>query len=191
LYFSGIIYNAFGKDAAMIEKVWLEKFAKDTKKAGIVMMLIGGAGFLLPYLFSISLSYLLGWLLLFGAFTQGYSAYQHKDHHIASWLRPFLNTVAALIFLLFTNIGIASLGLLLAFYFFMDAYASFAMGQLFKEHGVSGWGIINGLLSFVLGLVVLATWPNSSPLLVGIFVGITLFFDGLLLLFLGKNISKL
>lgn len=174
----------------MIEKIWLEKFANDSKKAGIVMMLIGMAGFLVPQLFSVTLSYFVGWLLLFGAFTQGYSAYQHKDHHVASWLRPFLNMAAALIFLIFTDVGVASLGLLLAFYFFIDAYASFAMGQQFKEHGVGGWGLINGILSLVLGIVVLTTWPNSSPLLVGIFVGITLFFDGVLLLFLGKNISK-
>ena len=90
----------------------------------------------------------------------------------------------------FTEVGVASLGLLLAFYFFIDAYASFAMGQQFKEHGVGGWGMINGILSLVLGILVLTTWPNSSPLLVGIFVGITLFFDGVMLLFLGKNISK-
>jgi len=178
------------KDIRMIEKVWLDKFAKDSKKAGIVMMLIGVAGFLVPQLFSVTLSYFVGWLLLFGAFTQSYSAFQHKDHHIVSWLRPFVKVAAALIFLLFSDIGVASLGLLLAFYFFMDAYASFAMGQQFKEHGVSGWGMINGMLSLILGMVVLINWPNSSPLFVGIFVGITLFFDGLLLLILGKNISR-
>lgn len=174
----------------MLEKIWLDKFAKNTKHAGIVLMLIGGAGFLVPQIFSITLSYLVGWLLLFGAFTQAYSAYQHIDHHLITWSRPFLNTVAALIFLLFTDVGIASLGLMLALYFFIDAYASFAMGQLFKEYGVSIWGLLNGLLSFTLGMVVLLTWPSGSSLLIGVFIGITLFFDGVVLLVLGKNITK-
>lgn len=173
----------------MIERLWLEKFAKDTKKAGLIMMVIGAVGLLIPQLFSITLSYFVGWLLLFGAFSQAYSAYQHKDHHLISWFRPFLNMVAALIFLLLSDIGVASLGLLLAFYFFMDAYASLAMGRLFKEHGIEGWGVINAILSVLLAMIVLVTWPSGTGMLVGVFVAITLFFDGLLLLFLGKNIS--
>ncbi len=174
----------------MIEKIWLDKFAKKSKKAGIVLMGLGIAGFLMPTFFTLTLSYLVGWLLLFAGFTQAYSAYEHKDHHVISWLRPFLNLVASLIFLLDSNIGMASLGLLLAFYFFIDAYAGLAMGQQFKEHGITVWGVVNAVISFALGIIVLMTWPMSSAWLVGIFVGITLFFDGLMLLFLGKNIIK-
>lgn len=154
------------------------------------MMLLGAAGILLPQFFTLALSYFIGWLLLFAALTQAYTIYHYKQNTVMTWLRPAANLLISLVFLLNPNIAIATLGLLLAFYFFMDAFASLFLGQLFRVHGSRVWGIVNAILSFFLGVIILVNWPVSSALLVGIFIGITLFFDGLMLLFLSRNINK-
>lgn len=174
----------------MIEEIWLEKFSKNTQMAAVLMMLLGTAGVLLPQFFSLGLSYFIGWLLLFAAVTQAYALYHYNEQRVITWLRPLANLVVALVFLLYVDVAIASMGLLLAFYFFMDAFAGIFLGQLFKAHGNSGWRFVNALFSFALGIIILVNWPMYSALLVGIFVGITLFFDGLLLLLLSKNIRK-
>lgn len=174
----------------MIEEVWLDKFSKNTKVAAVVMILLGAAGILLPQFFTLALSYFIGWLLLFAALTQAYTIYNYKKSTFLAWMRPVVNLLISLVFLLNPNIAIATLGLLLAFYFFMDAFASLFLGQMFKVHGSRVWGIVSGVLSFMLGVVILINWPMSSALLVGIFVGITLLFDGIMLLFLSKNIGK-
>lgn len=174
----------------MIEKVWLDRFSNNAKTAGIIMILLGIAGVLLPQFFSLALSYLIGWLLLFAALTRAYSLYHYKERHAIAWLHPFLNLLVSLVFLLNAGIAIASLGLLLAFYFFMDAYASFFVSRLFSAYGARVWGIVNALISFVLGIVILLNWPMNSAWLVGVFVGITLFFDGVMLLFISQKIKK-
>ncbi len=174
----------------MIEEIWLDRFSKNSKKAAIIMMLLGAAGILLPQFFTLALSYFIGWLLLFAALTQAYTIYHYKQNTVMTWLRPAANLLISLVFLLNPNIAIATLGLLLAFYFFMDAFASLFLGQLFRVHGSRVWGIVNAILSFFLGVIILVNWPVSSALLVGIFIGITLFFDGLMLLFLSRNINK-
>ena len=174
----------------MIEELWLKKFAKNSKTIGIVMMIAGVVGFVLPQLFSLTLTYFVGWLLLFSGFTQAYNAYAHKEHNLLTWLRPLSNLLVGFIFLIDYNIGIASLGLLLVFYFFIDAYASIALAQLFKAHNVTLWSIINAVISFGLGLFVLMNWPLHSEFFVGVFVGITLFFNGISLLVLGTKISN-
>lgn len=42
-----------------------------------------------------------------------------------------------------------------------------------------GWGFFNGLVSLLLGLLILASWPQSSLFIIGIFVGIDLLFSGI------------
>ena len=174
----------------MIEKVWLKNFAKNSKAIGIVMMLAGIVGVVLPQFFTLTLSYFIGWLLLFAGFTQAYNAYAHKEHNLLPWLRPLSNLVVGFIFLIDYQVGIASLGLLLVFYFFIDAYASIALAQFFKPHNTKLWSIVNAIISLGLGIFVLFNWPLHSDLFVGIFVGITLFFNGMTLLILGTNISR-
>ncbi len=53
--------------------------------------------------------------------------------------------------------------------------------------------MLNGFLSIFLGVSTLINWPFSSFFIVGFFVGVSLFFDGVILLSMGKvanNIKK-
>ncbi|MCF6202029.1 MAG: hypothetical protein L3J42_07915, partial [Hydrogenimonas sp.] len=52
-----------------------------------------------------------------------------------------------------------------------------------------GWWMpmINGALSLLLAFILIAGWPMSSIVLVGLFVGISLFFDGVVLIVLGAK----
>lgn len=42
-----------------------------------------------------------------------------------------------------------------------------------------GWGFFNGLISLLLGVLILSSWPESSLFIIGLFIGIDLFFAGL------------
>lgn len=42
-----------------------------------------------------------------------------------------------------------------------------------------GWGFFNGIISIMLGVLILANWPASSVFIIGLFVGIDLFFAGM------------
>jgi uncharacterized membrane protein HdeD (DUF308 family) len=46
-------------------------------------------------------------------------------------------------------------------------------------HGPSGFVVLAGILTIVLGMVILFGWPENSPFVLGIFLGLDLFFYGL------------
>jgi len=63
--------------------------------------------------------------------------------------------------------------------------ALFIVGGLFRGAGASviqfprwGWMVFSGLVSFVLGIFLLMTWPAVSTYFVGLAIGIDLIFDG-------------
>jgi uncharacterized membrane protein HdeD (DUF308 family) len=61
----------------------------------------------------------------------------------------------------------------------------FIVGGLFRVAGASaikfprwGWTVFAGLISIVLGVYLLATWPTASTYFIGLAIGIDLIFDG-------------
>jgi uncharacterized membrane protein HdeD (DUF308 family) len=61
----------------------------------------------------------------------------------------------------------------------------FLIGGLFQLIGSAwvglpgwSWQVVDGLIAFVLGLLVLAQWPASGLWVIGLFIGIDLFFYG-------------
>jgi len=63
--------------------------------------------------------------------------------------------------------------------------ALFIVGGIFRGAGASvirfprwGWTVFSGLVSFVLGVYLLATWPAASTYLIGVVIGVDLIFDG-------------
>lgn len=47
------------------------------------------------------------------------------------------------------------------------------------------WALFNGILTLLLGILILVDWPASSLFIIGLFVGIDLFFCGLSFLMMG------
>ncbi len=63
--------------------------------------------------------------------------------------------------------------------------ALFLVGGLFRGAGASvirfprwGWMVFSGLVSIVLGIFLLTTWPAASTFFIGLAIGIDLMFDG-------------
>ncbi|TXL13779.1 hypothetical protein BMR05_10035 [Methylococcaceae bacterium HT4] len=66
----------------------------------------------------------------------------------------------------------------------MDGFAGIALSVEIKP--AKGWAfmLLNGLLSLLLGVIVLVGWPLSSAWLVGLLIGISFLFDGMVLHYL-------
>ena len=76
--------------------------------------------------------------------------------------------------------------------------ALFIVGGLFRGIGASviqfprwGWTVFSGLVSFALGVYLLATWPAASTYFVGIVIGVDLIFDGAALVGFASAIQSL
>jgi len=71
-----------------------------------------------------------------------------------------------------------------------DRFAGLLFGLEFSPFPGWIWMVINGILSFFLAALFLVDWPFSSIWLVGLFVGISLFLDGLTIIFVSNAIKK-
>lgn len=76
--------------------------------------------------------------------------------------------------------------------------ALFIVGGLFRGIGASviqfprwGWTVFSGLVSFALGIYLLATWPAASTYFIGIVIGVDLIFDGASLVGFASAIQSL
>ncbi len=174
-----------------IEESLLGKISKHAKVAGVLFVILGIIGIAFPIFMTLATVVFVSWLLLFAGIMAGYFTYMTDRTDWLGWLKSLVLVGVALFMLFYPMSGVGTVGLLLTIYFFMDAFAGFAMAsQMYPNKGWWAW-LLNALLSFGLGVIFIIGWPFSSLYLVGIFVGISLFFDGLALFFTGNIFGKL
>jgi len=106
------------------------------------------------------------------------------------WIKPALLFIIGSLMLFYPQSGVAAVGLLLAVYLFLDAFGSFVLAQLIHPFSGWGWMVFNGIVSLLLALLFLIGWPDSSMWLVGLYISISLLFDGGALVAVGMAIRK-
>ena len=166
----------------------LDKFNKNAKPTGIAMIIIGIIGIVFPSLISLTLNFFIGSIFLMGAIILAYSAYVCSAQTLMMWFKPFILIVLSLLILFHPAVVISTLGIILALYFLIDGFAGIALSIEMKP--AKGWGfmLLNGVLSLLLGIIVLVGWPLSSAWLVGLMIGISFLLDGIALLTIAGNI---
>ena len=160
----------------------MPNFGRYSLIAGILLILLGTAGIFLPQLMSLEASLLIASLLLFGAVFWLIHSFQARSKEWTEWLKPILLLVTGGLMVFYPMTGIATIGLLMAVYLLIDAYGSFMMFYSIKHKKGRGWMIFNGAVSFLLAILFLVGWPATSIWLVGLYISISLFFDGWALL---------
>ncbi len=160
----------------------LPKFGKFSAVAGILLVLLGGTGIILPELMSLEASLLIASLFVVGGLFWMIHSFKTKSHAWSEWLKPVLLLISGGLMLFYPMTGIATIGLLLAFYLLVDAYGSFMMAYMMRGEKGWGWMVFNGIISLLLAILFIIGWPATSLWLVGLYISISLLFDGWALL---------
>lgn len=169
-----------------------DKFAKYSKIYGIIFVLTGLFGILFPGIMSLSSAIFIGWLLLFSGFLTAAHTWQVNKKDWLGWLKTALFFVAGALIIFNPLSGIVALGILFGAYFFIDSTINFMLALSIKP-AASWWiALLNALLSLALGIyfIYAINDPIKTIWLVGVFVGISLFFDGVMLLSLASASKK-
>ncbi len=146
---------------------------------GIGLMLLGIAAVVRSFIATVASMLFFGWLLVMASGIEIAQAVM-----VGHWVGLFHHLLAAILFgvagLLFVMKPIRSAEVVTLF---MAMF--FLVGGLFKllgafVIGMPGWGVqlLDGTITFVLGLLVLGQWPASALWVIGLFVGINLISDG-------------
>ncbi len=164
------------------EQEVLDRLKKHAKIAGVIFVILGLIGIFFPVFMTMATVVFVSWLMLFAGISSGYFTYMSNRTDWWGWVKAAI-LVAISLYMLFVPMGgVATLGMLLAIYFFTDAFAGFGLSaSLYPQKGWWIW-LLNALLSLAIGFFFSINWPFSSLYLVGLLVGFSLFFDGLALL---------
>jgi uncharacterized membrane protein HdeD (DUF308 family) len=168
-----------------IDKEKLKEFSTMSIITGILTLLAGIFSIINPLAGSVAFVIFLGAMFISSSIIQGYITFKAHQKSFGAWFKVFLLFVTGVLLLVWPGSGIAAVAILFAAYFFMDAFASFGMALDLRP--LKGWGLaaFNGLLSLLLGIVMLVGWPFNAPFTVGVIVGISFLMDGLVLIYLG------
>lgn len=121
----------------------------------------------------------LGWVLAISAVVWLIGAFYAFTWHgfFLYLLNALLRGATGYLLIRHPDAGAAGVTMLLA--------ALFIVGGLFRGIGAGviqfprwGWTVFSGLISFALGVYLLAFWPAASTYFVGILIGVDLIFDG-------------
>lgn len=162
--------SAYSKNAGMFF-IW-----------GLILMAIGVFAVTATTFTTIVSVMVLGFLLLFAGcvlFLDSFTFWRGKDHGFVLSLLASILYIAAGVLLISNPVeGSISLTFLLGvIYTFLGLARMFFYGMVKLPQW--GWSFANGVITLLIGILILMSWPGSSLFIIGLFVGIDLFFCGL------------
>ncbi len=168
-----------------IDKEKLKEFSTLSIISGIIMAIAGFLAIIHPMAGSLAFVIFLGALFVASGIVQAWITFKAHQKSAGAWFKVLLLLITGILLLIWPVSGIAAVAILFAAYFFIDAFASFQMGLDLKP--LKGWwiAVLNGVLSFILGIIMIIGWPFSAIYTVGIIVGVSFLMDGIVLVYLG------
>jgi len=173
-----------------IEKEKLKEFSTLSIISGIILAIAGFLAIIHPIAGSLAFVVFLGALFIAVGLVQCYTTFKAHQKSAGAWFKALLLLITGILLLIWPVSGIAAVAILFAAYFFIDGFASFQMSLDLKP--LKGWWMaaLNGVLSFLLGIIMIIGWPFSAPFTVGIIVGVSFLMDGIVLIYLGWLAKK-
>ena len=177
-------------------KTALGKSWKMLLTAGIISAVLGAIAIIVPPLASVTITYLVGILLLIGAVAYVAEAISRGStgHRIWSALLAVLYVFAGVWLIINPVSGTITLTWILAIFFLLIGVLRLIAGIASRgKVPNAGWTIVNGVLSILIAVLVIGDLPSSAAWAIGLLVGIQLLFDGIALIataMAGKKLAE-
>lgn len=151
----------------------------------IVLMILGILAILSPIYASAFFTTVMGWFALISGVIMVAQSIVSKPVR-GFWLNLIVGIlyIIAGIYILFNlAAAVAVLTLTFGMLFIAEGIYSIIMGFVKRAGLRMAWlVVVNGVVTLLLGILVLNRWPSSALWLIGLYVGISLFFTGMALL---------
>ncbi len=146
---------------------------------GIALVVIGSICIIHPCVASVASVVLFGFLLLAGGIAQILSSFL-----AAKWSGTLMHLFVGVLYGIVGFMIIDSpaentllLTKILAIFLMMVGLIDILSALLQRFHGC-GWVLLNGGVTFLLGLLINRQWPSSALWVIGLFIGIEMIFNG-------------
>jgi uncharacterized membrane protein HdeD (DUF308 family) len=146
---------------------------------GIVLVVIGVAAVIRSFAATVVSMVFFGWMLLFAGVVEFVNAFM-----VGHWSGFFLHLLASILFvvtgfLLVIRPAISAevATLVMSMFFLIGGLFEFVAACWTHQSGW-GWQAFDGVISSLMGLLLLVQWPLSGLWAIGLFIGIDLIFAG-------------
>ncbi|MDJ0837272.1 MAG: HdeD family acid-resistance protein [Acidobacteriota bacterium] len=154
---------------------------------GVALVTLGIFAVISPLFTGLATAVLLGILLISGGILESMFAFGAPSFGkgVLAFLFGGLTVVAGLILVAQPAEGLGVLTFLLAGYFIASGISDIILAFKLKPHHGWGWALFSGILSALLGILIVAGWPLTGTWAVGVYLGVRLFTRGWFLIALG------
>lgn len=148
---------------------------------GILMIVLGLAAISKPLFATLAAELFFGWICLFTGIVQLVFAFrtQGVGPFFLKLILAGLYGVSGILLLANPLAGAMSLTMILGLFILFESIGQIILAFDLKPMKAWGWVLLSGLVGMVLGILILNQWPFNAPWLIGLLVGINLFFEGL------------
>lgn len=159
---------------------------------GVVTILLGVLSIAAPLVTGLAVTILVGAAILVAGIAAAVGAWKGRSfgRGIGDFLWGVLYAVVGVLVLAHPLVGLSFLTLLLAFFFFLTG--AWKAMVAWRVRPRAGWGLVmtSAVVSLILGVMILASWPMSGAWAVGVLVGVELLFDGWTLVTVGATLRE-
>jgi uncharacterized membrane protein HdeD (DUF308 family) len=159
---------------------------------GVLLTIFGMLAVASPFIAAVAVNVVIAWLIVFAGVVHLMLAF--RAHGAGSMIWKLLVGLAYLCFgvylILHPVLGVASLTLLLASLFLIEGLLDIILIFQMRPLGGSGWVLVDGIITLLLGLMIYLQWPSSSAWAIGTLVGVSMIISGVTRVMLSLAVRK-
>jgi uncharacterized membrane protein HdeD (DUF308 family) len=153
---------------------------------GVLLVVAGVVALIWPYVASVALIFLLGWILIISGVLQGIGLIGAKEvpHFWVQLVSAVLAIIIGILLLRNPDAGLLIMTVLLIVYFFVEGISKIVFAMNIRPYTGWLWVLLSGVVGLLLGAYLWANMPVASEWVLGVLLGIQLIVEGAALAFL-------
>ena len=159
----------------------------------VVFIILGILAIVEPMVAGLAIALLVGWLLMFGGVAHGIAAFAGGGAGRVVWqiLLAIVYVIGGIYFVTHPLLGLGTLTLFLAAILLAEAVMEIITYFQTRAEGGSGWQLVNGVVTLLLGGMIWRQWPSSAVWAIGTLIGVNLLMTGLSRLMIASAVRRL
>lgn len=147
---------------------------------GIATVLLGIAALAFPWVATLAVELLVGWILvLYGVLGVIHALRNARwNGYLFSLFGALLALCAGALLVFYPMTGVLSLTLLIVVFFLAAGTFRVLLALRLRPADHWGWLLVSGLLAITLAILIVVQWPEAAAWIIGLMLGIDLIFAG-------------
>jgi len=153
---------------------------------GLLLIVAGILALVYPYIASVTLVFVLGWILIISGVLQGIGLIGARDvpHFWMQLISVVLAIVIGVLLLRSPDAGLLIMTVLLIVFFIVEGMSKVIFALNIRPFMGWAWVLLSGVIGILLGAYLWANMPLSSEWVLGVLLGIQLICEGAALAYL-------